>query len=269
MYRKMAKHYDDIFPAGQKIRFLKRMFEDRPAGHLLDIGCSNGSVAHGLAAEGFRVDAIDLSEAMIAEAERIPAGATCATATSTVPSAAPSAMPSAMPSPVPRAAVRRMNMLDVARHFPRASFDGLYCIGNTLVHLEDAAMIGRALAAFREVAKPSGRLVVQILDYAHILATRPDSLPRISNEHVDFVRRYRYLDRPEGVRIEFATTLTVDPHGEREVFTGSEILYPLTLSELESLLDDAGFQVIDRFGSYAGEPYRPEAPTLIVVAEAV
>lgn len=319
MYRNMAKYYDFIFPSEGKYRFLTRLLAahkkdyDAPETRkLLDIGCSNGRLACMLAEDGYDVTAFDLSSAMIDEAVRISENR------ESKPSRAQNGetKQSRAQNGKGRLKLLELDMLDVAEAFEPENFDLAYCVGNTLVHLEDDATIQRALRGFAQVLKPRGTLVIQILPYARILKKRPPQLPLIENEVLRFERFYEYIDesseedcvdkdcvdkdcvdgtaanqamREPKTHIRFRTRLTLkcsdeapqeglpqdglpqgapsySPAGET-IWEGSERLYPITEKRLTDLLENAGFQVVETYGNFAGEPQSEDTPALILVCE--
>lgn len=233
MYRYMAEHYDAIFPPEGKVQFLKDGFKAFQGGQILDIGCSNGSVAKGLFEAGFSVTGIDFSAEMIRAAEADGCGAVH---------------------------FRQMDMLDVATAFPAHAFDGVYCVGNTLVHLSGPAEISKALEGFRYILKPGGLLILQILNYTHILRTRPSQLPLIDAPPIRFERYYTY----EADAIQFRTRLHVS--GDERVYEGCTRLYPLEYAELETLLLQQGFKLSAIKGSFSGAPFDANGLPLIVLA---
>ncbi|MCK8060144.1 MULTISPECIES: bifunctional 2-polyprenyl-6-hydroxyphenol methylase/3-demethylubiquinol 3-O-methyltransferase UbiG [unclassified Fusibacter] len=233
-YKELSKVYHHVFPAKGKLNFLTTHF--KPASHLLDMGCSDARVALGLVELGHTVEAADLSEDMVKVADAVSENGTL------------------FP-------VRLANMLDTAIDYPKEHFDGVYCIGNTLVHLLDKADIKRTLEGFKQVLKHDGTLILQILNYEKILSDKPDSLPLIDNEHVTFQRRYEY----ENDRIDFITTLHVK--SDAEVYTAKTQLNPLTKADLESLLKDIGFSQLEWFSGYDAKPYHKDELPLLVVAK--
>lgn len=287
--QQIATHYEHIFPAAPKVPFLAGCFKQHH--RLLDVGCSDGRVASALHALGHSVQGIDLSTDMIKSAEAVVANAFNSKASQAA---------NAIQSTDADLNVEVLNMLDVADRFGTAQFDGLYCIGNTLVHLPDQSTVREALSAFHRVLKPDGRLMLQILNYAKILERRPSTLPLIDNDHVRFERSYSYPKGPLNAtedpdnatedpdnatkdpvqadsHIVFSTRLTVKAAGE--VAEGATELLALTKDQLTAALLSAGFKDLEWFSDYGvypgnnmngplAPPYNPELLPLIVVATA-
>lgn len=272
MYQNMANCYDSIFPPEGKYRFITRLLANHGLAKfgqakvsyipkLLDIGCSNGRLAFMLAQSGYDVTAFDLNPEMIAKAKAVATDADnprkCDEYDEAICSSS-SVRPGALH-------LLELNMLDVPEAFAAETFDCAYCVGNTLVHLEDDLAILRALRGFASVIKSDGLLVIQILPYASILKKRPMQLPLIDNDVLRFERFYDYTDCEEISRIRFRTRLTIKTTGES--WQGEEELYPITESVLTALLRKAGFQVIETYGSFAGEPVHEDSPALILVCK--
>lgn len=239
-YEQMANHYHHIFPAAPKVPFLADAFMGY--GTLLDIGCSDGRVAQALNAKGHPVTGIDLSDAMILVAKGL--------------------------APSPTLHFANLDMLEIEKHLGASAYHGLYCIGNTLVHLPSNEAISQALHGFFQVLKSDGRLVLQILNYDWFLEHQPATLPLIDNEILRFERFYNYISDGQGLdshQVDFATRLTIK--ATAEVFEGSTPLLPLTKKDLEAMVLEAGFKDLKWFGDYNGNPLTCDSTTLILVAD--
>lgn len=234
-YKNLANIYQHIFPAGGKVNFLADLFN--PHGTVLDVGCSDGRVALNLSELGFDMEAIDLSEDMIRVANEVSEGNE-------------------------RFKVRLMDMQKVPQHYPAGHFDGLYCIGNTLVHLENEEKILETLKGFKSVIKEKGAMVIQIIHYDYVEANQIKMLPIIENEIVRFERFYTH----KGEHVRFRTQLTIKETGK--YYESETTLLALKKERLEKLLYDAGFRSLEWYGNYNGVPLNSEHLQLIVVAKA-
>lgn len=228
-YDDMVKYYSEIFPVGDKADFLHEHFLS--SGPLLDVGCSNGNVAMALATLGYTLDAIDLSSAMIRSA----------VTNNTYPE---------------RLRFQEMNMMSLT--YPNNAFQGVFCIGNTLVHLQ-AKDIDPFLKSIYERLKSDGKFILQILNYEKILKEKPEQLPLIETDHILFERHYQY----RSTHIDFITRLMDKKEGL--VFENSVPLYPLFTRDLIEHLSRAGFVCFEQYGSFAGTPYTDQSLTSIVV----
>ncbi len=256
---------------------------------LLDVGCAVGDLAAAAAqaggstdsdtsrdvsARGIEVDAIDLNSAMIRRAaarhsEKVQTG---------------------------RLRFHRMDMLKIAQEFEPESFDAIACLGNTLVHLPGPLEIEQFLKAAgrilrsgstgsrapgsQEPGRPdgasashasSGTLILQLLNYDYLLQERPKQLPLTETEHVRFEREYNYTTGSKtgskDIRVVFTTRLRIKSTGE--VYEDSIELYPLRRSELETLLESAGFGRFKFYGGFDGSPLEPDSFPLVVVASKI
>jgi glycine/sarcosine N-methyltransferase len=145
-------------------------------------------------------------------------------------------------------------------------FGLVYCIGNSLVHLENEEAIGAVLADCLGLLEPGGQLVVQILNYDRILERRVTELPTLACEDppLQFVRRYDYAGGDRVVA--FRTELTVrEPGGERTV-ANTVPLWILKREPLESLARASGFRDLEAYGGFAGEPLGPDSLPLVLAA---
>lgn len=233
-YHQLAKVYEHVFPAKGKIPFLVEHFK----GHkrILDMGCSDGRVTQGLADHGFSMASADLSETMVAVAKDVSKDG------------------AGFP-------VDQVDMRHTLTHYGMGSFDGIYCVGNTLVHLLSDQDIQRTLCGFYDTLTAEGTLIIQILNYDKVVSEQVTSLPLIENDHVRFERYYEHLDG----MITFSTKLHVkesDSHYEADT-----LLRPLRKTGLEQMLRTAGFTDLEWFSGYDGRAFDNSRLPLLVVAK--
>lgn len=233
-YKNMADVYHHIFPAKDKTNFLASQF--KPEGYLLDVGCSDGRVAYEMTRKGFSLEAIDLNEDMVRIANDISDMGTLFH-------------------------VRLMDMKQAIDYFEPGIFDGIYCIGNTLVHLSSKDEILKVLKGFRDLLRKDGRLVIQIINYDYIYRNNIQNLPLIENEVVRFERFYTLNDNS----VTFKTRLGVK--ASESEYEDETTLLALRKDELESLLVQSGFSGFSCYSNYKGEAFTDDGLQLIVVAQ--
>src|SRR5690242_698380 len=106
-YDEISKYYDDIFPIGKYQVDLLREVIGEGSKDVLDIACGNGGYSKALSDLGHKVTAVDLNESMIEilnkNYENING--------------------------------KVLNMLDIDKLDEK--YDLAYCIGNSLVHLDN------------------------------------------------------------------------------------------------------------------------------------
>jgi ubiquinone/menaquinone biosynthesis C-methylase UbiE len=234
-YSEFSKNYDKIFPLNSKKIDLidntfKELKEKREEIKLLDVGCGTGSYALKLAEKGYQVKAIDLDAEMISLAE------------------------SKMKDARVEVDFYRIGMLNLKKKFKTASFDGIYIIGNVLVHLTTEE-IKYFLNLAAELLHENGKIFIQLVNYYRILELDLDGLPTIYSQD-DTVRFERYYEYDENKNVIYFKTQLID-HLDDQILSENEIeLYPLCKSELEDYLKEAGFKVNEIYGSPNGDKYR-------------
>ena len=226
-YDSISDNYEDIFqPNDKQISFL----EERAHGKILDVACATGKVAKRLQDDGYDVIGIDLEEKFVDKAiNENKIDAKC------------------------------MNMLDIDKL--EENFGLIYCIGNSLVHLDSTEKINEFLKKCYDKLNPNGNLVLQIINFHPFLKVDDDylgDLPTIKNEKVEFVGKYFR----NGDFIRFNTVMTAaDKSIENDVN-----LFPITSDELVKLLEQNGFENIKIYGGFNKAEFDKENSRPLVIS---
>ena len=110
--------------------------------------------------------------------------------------------------------------------------------------------------------KPSGKLLLQLVNYDKILAKNLKQLPLIDNDDIIFERNYCYHKSVN--KIDFNTRLTVK--STQQIIENSIELLPLLKKELSLFLNKAGFNNCNFYGNFNQEPHSIDSPALIIEA---
>ncbi len=217
MYHDFSEYYDQIFPkSNATLSFLRKLYQSSP--YLLDMGCATGAYAADLASNHI-VDAWDLDSEMISKAKMIyPTSSSLR--------------------------FRQANMLDLDS---LEVYDGIYCIGNTLVHLEDELAIKLMLGKIYDALKPGGIVCIQIINYDRIMNRNLSGLATIHSGELAFERRYVQ----KGIHLAFQTTLK----SNETIFESEVMLYPIRQHTLFQLMNEIGFSEIRSYGSFDESPF--------------
>lgn len=231
-YEVLTPYYDELFPVNDKqISFLSSCFP--LSSQLLDIGAGTGNTAIALAELGYQLTASE---------------------------------------PEPSMTIRIKDKLDhnkkihinVSQHHMQQidqfneSFDGIYCIGNTLPHLHNLVEIRSFLQSSYDKLKEHGTIVIQTVNFDKVLHQQEYAFPIIEKESFTFTRHYHL----HGDRVMFTTILK----DQSTTYSNTLPLYPVTSNQLKEELHKCGFHSISVFGNYAKSPFNIEAPALILTA---
>lgn len=235
-YQMIGKYYDDLFPPSQsQIQFLLKLLS--PKSRVLDLGCATGGYALALAEKGHDVTAIDLDEAMIHMLEN---------------------KLKHKPLPVnPQVGdIQQVAAL-------QGTYDLIYCIGNTVVHLASLADFNQFLKDVHEKLNPGGRLVIQSVNYDRILKDKVQSLPQINREYpmLSFFRRYHH--EPDHIRFE--GTLTLEEGADRKMWTAETRLLPILKEDFKKGFIQAGYSEMGFYGDFNESPFNLESPALVTL----
>lgn len=236
-YDEISKYYDDIFKDDKETVDFLAENSGKPPKSLLDIACGTGSYSLELAKIGYDVSAIDLDNKMIEQLKI-----------------------KAKRMNIQVKAVQG-NMLETDEKI-NGKFDLIFCIGNSLVHLDGEEEIEIFLKKVKYMLKEKGRLIIQIINYDRILDFQVSSLPIIKNrgKHLEFQRIYSY-DKGKN-KIYFKTVLKAEGRTvENEI-----ILYPLRADNLVYLLKKAGFTDAVLYGDMRGRTFNKSSSYSLVVS---
>lgn len=223
-YSTIREYYDYIFPLNpMQVDFVASEFADT-SSKLIEVGCANGKLTNAL--RQYDIRGIDLEESFIQAANNMYKGIS----------------------------FDALNMLEL--NSLGEMFNGIICIGNTLVHL-DIEQIEVFIKQCYSSLKTDGKLLIQILNYDNILDNKITHLPIIDNEHIKFVRKYEFGDR-----LKFVTDLTIKETNE----TISNYIYltPIRKDPLIQILKIAGFSDIKVYGSFGCIPLKSDSLPLVL-----
>lgn len=226
-YEEISKYYDDIFQVSMEtIDFIRRIVGDPPKS-ILDVACGTGGYSLELNNQGYDITAVDIDSKMIeslkAKTKKIDS----------------------------KVEFFQANMLNLNDKFNLNEFDSVFCIGNSLVHLDNLNQISKFIKSAKGILKNGGSLIVQVINYDRIISRGVKSLPTIYNEAngLTFERFYRYDE--EKNKVYFKTILSVDNHK----FENEIPLFPLLNDDTKKILLDAGFKDIEFFGDFKGSSF--------------
>lgn len=218
-----------------------------PLQSVLDLGCGPGEHSRFLCENGFRVLGIDRSPAMLEKAreEGCPSGL--------------------------RFAEGDLTELEAVVHEP---FGAAISLGNTLPFLLDVDKMRCFLKGLASSLAPGGVFLLQILNYERIFEKKLRHLPinfiQGSEEGTETIF-LRLMEPLGGGRVRFCpTALKYCPGAEEPLVVENSRVVELkgwVKSELEELLEEAGFQPTQTLGDMQGGEYlASESTDLVIVA---
>lgn len=229
-YAALSSVYDQVFPASElQIAFLKKHL----SGRVLDVGAGTGTLMLHLSPHLEQVDGLEYSPEMVALAREKLAGTsnTC---------------------------IKTGDMCQIQDLFD-GPYDCIYCVGNTLPHLQGPQEI---LEVFRQVyglLKPSGHLILQTVNFHQVLQQKHLTFPVLGRGDLTFQRTYTLQDG----KVLFSGK--VEQQGKTLVAEQTR-LYPIQQTEMESLLREAGFQDLTFWGDFKENSFQQDAGALVVLA---
>ena len=224
--------------------FLVKALRLDPGSHLLDVPCGNGRLAFELAKRGYRVTGVDISEEFIEEAR----------------SSEIRLCKDQPPATAGGSDLVEFVLGDMRRIEGEAIYDGAYCFGNSFGFLEYADM-ELFLNGIAHALKPGGRFVLETGMAAESILPKfeAESSHQIGDIHVTI--KEQYLAAESCVDSEYV----FERNGKTESRMAKHWIY--TAGEIRRMLERAGFQVKDLYGSTKCDPYVVGAVELFVTTE--
>jgi SAM-dependent methyltransferase len=191
---------------------------------VLDCSCGTGQLAVGLSGLGIQVVATDASAAMVRRTENLAEqfGASLRTL--------------------------RADWQELTDHFDAASFDMVFCVGNSLHHAEGASGRFAALESMSRLLRPGGRLVLTSRTWELVRAggSRLDIRDRLVRRNgTDALVIYRWEIAPHWEQEHHIEIAVAQVAADGSVLVRSELLscWPYRYDELGSQLTRAGLRV--------------------------
>jgi len=238
-YEELSRVYDIVFPMEEKtLKFLLKGL--RPNSKVIDLACGTGAYSIELARRGYEVIGIDLDNKMIKLAEE-------------------------KKDNVPVSFLAE-DMRKVRENFRGNKYDMIFCIGNSIVHLENKEQIEELIKGSYDMLCEEGIFDIQIINFDRIIKDKIEALPTIdrASEGVKFIRNYRH-DNKEN-KIFFETELQISKNDAVEIYKNSVPLIPLQSEKLLMMFVNAGFHKISLYGDFLENDFNDKSYALVVRA---
>jgi len=215
--------------------FLNNNLGCEPGANVLDVPCGNGRLSFELAQRGYRVTGVDLAEEFIDEAR--------ASIQSVVID------PSANAGGTDISASLDFVLGDMRNIQGEALYDAAYCFGNSFGFMEYTDM-EKFLSGVARALKPNKRFIIETGMAAE--SVLPDFEEQSCHEIGDIVMtiKERYNAEESCVDSEYI----FERNGKTESRKAKHWIY--TAAEIQRMLEHAGFEVLNCYGSLELEPYK-------------
>lgn len=238
-YEELSRYYDIIFNREESTAdFLKKGLSEN--NRVLDLACGTGAYSIDIAKAGHSVIGLDLDESMIKRAEN-----KAEKEGGTVKFVAE-------------------DMRNFKPYLGTALQDMIFCIGNSLVHLNSRKDVAKLFVDIYDSLKEGGWMIVQIINYDRIINNNVTALPAIvrNNGEVKFVRNYSHTS--DKSVISFDTELIVADEKGEQTYRNSVPLLALRSEEIVQLAASAGFSNYQLYGGFDSREFNEDSYALIL-----
>lgn len=242
-YDELAEHYDDMTRFADRMTPEMAMLQEWQARYgftaALDVACGTGLHTIALTRLGIPTIGIDLSAAMLAQAQRHADELRL-----TIPWI-------------------QASMGDFARHLAEPS-PALFCLGNSLPHVLNRAELEAVAQNFYDALAPGGIAAIQILNYQRILAEQQRIVGIHRQAERVYVRLYDF--HPDQLTFHI---LTIHLQAGACPYTlQSTELKPYTQADLTPVFSAQGFTQFEYYGDMRFHPFEAAASgNLVMVAK--
>ncbi|MEI6132152.1 MAG: class I SAM-dependent methyltransferase [Bacillota bacterium] len=240
-YKKISEYYDYIFPVGmEQLLYIKNACAKRNCV-IFDIACGTGGYSIALSKEGHKLLALDLDRAMVEKAKMKIAENKKLFETLNIE-------------------VAEGSMLEISDVF-REKGDLLFCIGNSIAHLNNLEDVRQFLTEVKKSLKPGGCAIFQIINFDRVFSNNISSLPTLRNEEIGLIfERNYYFDKENG-KVLFNTILFV----EEQRIENTISLYPLLADDFKKLLNETGYTAFEMYGDFNETKYEKDSSFMLVI----
>ena len=240
-----ARLYDRLFPGGERAVDFYRAEAGRQAGSVLELGCGTGHKLIPIASDGHPCIGLELSPAMLAEAQRKADERGLAV----------------------QWVQGDMRDFDLGR-----TFDLVLIAANSLLHLHESGDLVSCFRSVRRHLAPGARFVFDVFNPSVQMLAGADGARR--------TREALAFEDPErgSIRVDVAETYDAAAQVTRGMWYFSAdsepdyVVLPLEIrsifpQELPLLLSLGGLRLVERFGDWSGRPFAEDAAIQLCVCE--
>jgi ubiquinone/menaquinone biosynthesis C-methylase UbiE len=238
--------------------FLLKTLGCNEGSHLLDIPCGNGRLSLELAGRGYRVTGIDIAAEFIEEA-RASALALSPIQTELTADNADEVARAFSVWITNEAPGTQFVLGDMRQIAGEAIYDGAYCFGNSFGFLAYADMES-FLGGMSRALKSGARFVIETGMAAESILQKFETEASHQIDDILLTIKEQYLAEESCIDTEYI----FEQNGKVESRKAKHWIY--TAGEIRRMLERAGFQVLNLYGSMQCEPYVLGADELYVIA---
>ena len=230
-----------VQPSLGMVDFLSNEIGNLSSAHVLDAACGGGELAHALAVSGSVVTAVESEQALLMSAKAY-----------------------ALKDKVPRA-LQFISAPLLKLPGKSGSYHVLLCLNNASSVLKDESEYEAFFKQASGLLNKGGRLVMQLFNYDMLLDYKVRELPDLVNEETG-IRVQRNLRLRNDGYLSMQTSLSLLRIDAKELARQEIVIYPIRRLQIQKMLQDAGFVVVDFYGSVEATTWQEDSPSTLILA---
>jgi len=241
-YENFAERYDLFFDKfdrhdPERRAFFRKLFTENQVLNALDCACGTGRDLHLFHSLGCEVYGSDISEAMLARAQK-------------------NLSEHGLNLPL-----QKVDYRELPKHYDMG-FDAVVCLSTSLAEMPNEVDVLRALRSMGRVLRKGGILVLTQMTTDKQWEKKPRFITAVNNR--DFSRVFVIDYIKKGARYNILDIFHSDDNLDFKVWS---INYDRILlkDDIDRLLKAAGFRIINYYGSYEFEPYSKEKSDMLII----
>ncbi len=140
-------------------------------------------------------------------------------------------------------------------------FSLMLCLGNSIPHIPSQNELVQALTLWKNALSKDGAIILELLNYDHILETRARLIGTTINDNETIIRFYDFTSP----RLTFNILRLTRKDDKQQAEWHSTLLTPFRVSDITNAAKDAGYGSVEVFSSLTENEWMPSGNNTVLV----